>query len=1313
MMIVLAQAWQSWRFARSVLALAAAALAIGIGATTAVYTVVNAVMVKPFAYEHGERFGVLFGAPIGDPKARSSLQYTDAVRYQQETRSFDVFGWYRPETYNLTKPGAPRHVQGAAVTTALAHHLGVVPIAGTWFQDETGVVISSALWRDLGGSPRIVGQPIVLNGRTLTVTGVMPPQFKLPEIGHSGENARNDVWTFLDAAGRVPGSRDGGYFFVYARLKPGVTFAQADADVKRVASAIAAAEPGSHPGYTARFDALRDLVMEGIRPTLLVLLAAASLLFLVGCANVAALLLARSIARVRETAVRVALGASRRALATQFFTEGMLVAVIGAGAGVLVSIGLVRIVVTLAADLLPRADDVTIDWRVLLFTLAAGIVASALSSLAPLWQATRTQPNEVLSDGVRSTTSAGSRRLSGSLVVAELALAFTLLSVGVMLWLHVRQLSEVPPGFDADHLLTFQMTLPDAISRDDHRRVTRQIGFIEALKALPGVQAVGIANQTPLNGCCMSTALFPEGQPADLSTPQKVGFMPVNPGYFDTLRLPLHRGRLLTYDDAHTNPIPVVVNEAAARKYWAGREAIGAFGHFARPDGDRFQVTGVIGDIRNDGLDKPTVPEIYLLHTIVFVNPVHVVVRSTLPPATLVPQVRRAVLSVDAAQPIHDEATMDQIRLTSLSLQRVATVMTGFFAVAALLMAALGIYGVMSYSVRQRTVEFGTRMALGALGRDVLALVLGGGLKIAAAGLVLGLLGMTLVTRWLTQVLELPRVGWTPFVSAAMTISGLAMLASCVPAWRASRLSPMVAMRNDAGLLWLGPDAARWRLKWRRAVKGTTATLTRTTSPQDLPTPALFVDAARAASSSAEALHLALSTLVVKLGAEWVMLLENVDGPRYRVLRADADNGETSISKGAGTRGAEGAGAGRSGAERSGSERVAAERAGAERGEADRAGAGRKGGRVIETEMPASGFLANRLRFHDDALPMSAEDLEAWVEWASQARPEYVAEISALREVGARLAVGLRTQKRVSGVLLLGAPSSDHAGGGEGYTSAERQALREGAGQLALMVENTRLTSRIVEQEVLRRDLALAAEVQRRLLPERPPQAGVATLAAFTIAARNVAGDYYDFLQAGEHWLGIALADVSGKGVAAALIMSVVQASLRVISSDDRVPPKLLAARMNDFLYRSTQSKSYATFFFARVDERTRQMDYVNAGHNPPFLLRPATQSTEAPTITQLTVGGMVLGLFPDLEFDQASVDLESGDVLLIYTDGVTEALNAAGDEFGEDRLRDLLIAHHQLTAQELANRLAETLRTWSAGIPLHDDVTFVVMRVS
>src|SRR6476619_5347508 len=344
----LVHARQSWRHAGGVFALAAAALAVGIGATTAIYTVVNAVMLRPIAYAHGDRFGQLFGASLGEPDTRSSLSYQDVVAYQTETQSFDAFGWFRPETYTLTSPGAPQHVQGAAVTPSLARSLGVQPALGRWFAEAGDVVVSNSLWRRLGGTPAIVGSPIVLNGRSFTITGVMPPRFRLPEIGHAGNNVLNDVWIPLDAAGPAPGSRAGNFFFAYARLKPGVSFGQADADAKRVAADIARRDPSSHPGYTARFDSLHAFAVSGVRPTLLMLLAAAALLFLVTCANVAALLLARSVARARDTAVRVALGADRWRLAAQFFFEGLFVSLAGAAAGVALSVVLVRIVIRMA-----------------------------------------------------------------------------------------------------------------------------------------------------------------------------------------------------------------------------------------------------------------------------------------------------------------------------------------------------------------------------------------------------------------------------------------------------------------------------------------------------------------------------------------------------------------------------------------------------------------------------------------------------------------------------------------------------------------------------------------------------------------------------------------------------------------------------------------------------------------------------------------------------------------------------------------------------------------------------------------------------
>ena len=286
-----------------------------------------------------------------------------------------------------------------------------------------------------------------------------------------------------------------------------MTFAQADADVKRVARRYRPEEPASHPAYTARLDSLRTMVVSGIRPTLLMLLAAAALLFFVTCANVAALLLARSIARARDSAIRVALGAGRRHLALQFFLEGLFVSLTGAAIGVLLSIVLVRIVVSMAADFVPRADEIAIDWRVLMFALATAILSSALSCLTPLWQAARTQPKDALGAGVRTTAGAGSRRLSGALVVAEIALAFTLLAVSAVLVGDVGALQRTWPGFETRNLLTFQLTLPDGITANDDARTAHQVRLVETLAAVPGVEAVGFSNQTPLDGCCLSTVV--------------------------------------------------------------------------------------------------------------------------------------------------------------------------------------------------------------------------------------------------------------------------------------------------------------------------------------------------------------------------------------------------------------------------------------------------------------------------------------------------------------------------------------------------------------------------------------------------------------------------------------------------------------------------------------------------------------------------------------------------------------------------------------------------------------------------------------
>jgi putative ABC transport system permease protein len=453
-------------------------------------------------------------------------------------------------------------------------------------------VISNTLWRRLGADRQIVGQGITLNDRPLTITGVMPSGFLLPVPGFATAGDQSEVWLYLDPLGR---GQDLGLSanFGYARLKPGVALGRAEADVKRAAAEIAKLDPVSHPSYTGRLDDLHEITISGIRPTLLLLFAAAGLLLLLTCTNVAGLLLARAVARARETATRVALGASRSQLALQYFVEGLFLSVAGAAISALLSLAVVRSVVSMAAAYIPRADEIAIDWRVFFFAIGTAFAASALSSLAPLWQAVRTEPGEVLSAGVRASAGARVRRLSQSLVVAEIALAFALLAVSATLIVHLRDLSRISPGFDPDQVLTFALTIPDTISSSDAARAPYQTRLTEALERIPGVSGAAFVNHLPLDGCCLSTTIHPEGRTTNPDSVERTSFNIISPSYFGAMRISLRSGRFLTEADTSKDLVFAMINQAAAGRYWPDRNPVGAYGHFLSPSGDRFQIVGV------------------------------------------------------------------------------------------------------------------------------------------------------------------------------------------------------------------------------------------------------------------------------------------------------------------------------------------------------------------------------------------------------------------------------------------------------------------------------------------------------------------------------------------------------------------------------------------------------------------------------------------------------------------------------------------------------------------------------------------------
>lgn len=1249
-------AWKSWKSAKAVGLLAATALAAGIGSATAIYTVVDAVLIQPVPWPHSERFVSLFSARL-DTTSRgewASTSWLDLMEYQQKTRSFDAFGVFLPRDFRLTAPGQPQHLTGVEVTPSFVQSLGVSPIVGRWFGDaahEQGnanlAVISIALWNRLGSDPKIVGRALTMDGRQYTITGVMPAWFRLPVALVSGGEFRTDVWVPLGPQ-NAQTDRGSAVYFCYARLKPGVSLTQADADVKSVAAEIAREHPAEHLKYTALVINLLASVVKGIQPALRLLFVAAGALLLITCANVAGLLLARSVMRARETAIRVVLGAARWQLALQYFVEGLVVAFTGAAGGIVVSVVIVRLVLSMAADYIPRADGIGIHWTVILFALGAAVLSTVLFSLAPLWQAVRLFPNQALVDGVRASAPARSRRLSRSLVIAEIALAFTMLSVSAVLIGHLNRLLQTAPGFEPGGLLTFSMDTSSAEYPDAARLVLYQNRLLQAVDRIPGVSGAALVDHLPLEGCCYVTSLFPEAEPGDGGSVHEVNLVAISPAYFRTMRIPLLQGRNFDdRDDAKGDVLGIIIDDAAAKLYWRDRDALGAYARLGGSSGTRVRIIGIVGNVRNRGLGEETQAEVYLPPTALLINPMHFVVRSPLPASTLVQEIRQAVQTVDPSQPFYEVHTMPEIVLGSVTIERLQSFLTAFFASTALLMAALGVYGVVSYSVRHRTVEFGTRMALGAVGRDVLRLVLGDAFKMAVNGIAIG--GVVVVAAVLllqSQIFGIRVNDLRPFLFSTGIVAAITALACFFPAWRATLVSPMVAIRDDPGSVWRTARSGAWGFTERvsRLISGYGAE--RAVSEGVLM--AEFVESSRHAESFRQAIQLALAALRELIHCESAVLLEKSHGHAYRsIARVPGECGD-------------------------------------------------------DLTLPAEGLLIGRLRGYSYPLPLTPGDLEAWGRWAAN-KPEHLPEIECLRAAGVALAVPLLAKNDIAGILLLGQPSERAE-----FSAAEKRALQNCAGQFALMMENARLTDRMVEQEKLNRDIQLAAEVQKRLFPDKPPATAAVTLAGISLPARSVGGDYYDFFDLGEQRIGIALADVAGKGVAAALIMSVVQASLRILATEENVPVATLAARMNRFLHRSTGSNAYATFFYAQIDERSRQLRYVNAGHNPPCLLRcSADQSIE-----ELPAGGTVIGLFPQSSYEEGVVDLRPGDVLIAFTDGVTEALNPREEEFGDERLKNLLRQSAHLAVSEMASMIARALKNWIDDAAQYDDLTFILVKV-
>jgi putative ABC transport system permease protein len=783
------------------------ALALGIGANTAIFSVVNAVLLRPLSYKDPEHLvHVLRTQP---PIMRGPISRPDFLEWQAQQKVFAEIAAYYSETFNLTGVDEAERIGGTRVTENFFSLFGLSTVKGRFLlpadnQDEAGhvAVISYGLWqRRFGGEAKIIGQTISLNGEAYTVVGVAPPEFNFPR--------RSEIWT---PAVIALDKRDRGtnYLSVIARLKEGASVEQAQAQMNQVASVLAQQYPENDTNLSVTISPLLEEQVRNIRPVLIILLGAVLFVLLIACANVANLLLARSTARQKEMAVRTALGASRGRIIRQLLTESVLLSLLGGSSGILLAMWGINIFIALAPANIPRVKEVSLDQWVLGFSLLISVATGLIFGLAPALQISKTNLNEVLKEGTRSaaTTNPHSAALRRVLIIAEIALSFVLLISAGLLITSIRRLTEVNPGFNPQPLLTANVSFPRKPSSSsgeagEVEQVRASAGFLSEVEqrvaALPGVQAVGAINDLPVRGNGSVNGDFNiEGRPKYKSGEAPVAeYRLVTPAYFRAIGIPLLQGRVFNDSDGPQSQVSIMINETLAKRFFPGEDPIGK--RLLVMDDKPHEIIGVVGDARQWGLDRPPDPEIYFAYTqIAFGSDTTMVIRTGVEPSSLSDGVRGGIRDVSADAPVYGIKTMMQVLSESTAQRRFNTILMTSFAGIALLMATIGLYGVISYSVAQRSQEIGIRMALGAQPGNVLRMVLWSGLKLALAGIVLGLLTSLAITRVLESLLY--GVSATdPFtlLAGSIFLTLIALLACYIPARRATKIDPMIALRNE------------------------------------------------------------------------------------------------------------------------------------------------------------------------------------------------------------------------------------------------------------------------------------------------------------------------------------------------------------------------------------------------------------------------------------------------------------------------------------------------------------------------------------
>ena len=782
-------------------AVAVITLALGIGANTAIFSVVNGVLLRPLNFAEPDRLLAINEINQQQSSEPIQLSYPNLLELQKQSRSFEEIAAYNLGTFILSDKGEPLRVAGTAVSANIFPLLRANTAQGRTFlpeEDQPGanrvVVVSHPFWQRHFAGQSLSGQSITLDDRPYTVVGVMPAEFQFPDN-------KMELWVPFGPDTREPffQNRSVHILIGLGRLKPGIKQSQAATELAAIFSGIQQQHPGEDPGHTVKLTPLRERLVGDVKPALLVLLGAVTFVLLIACANVANLLLARTASRRKEMAIRVALGAGRWRLMRQSSIESLLLSLLGGGLGLLLAIWTSEWLVLHLPDQFPRASEISVNSGVLVFTFVLSLLTAVIFGLVPAIQSAKTDVNEALKASGKGSGDSGRSRLRRSLVVAEVALSLMLFVGAGLMMKSFWRLTNVNPGFESNNLLTMNISLPERKYTKRAQVVSFYQQLPEKLSVLPGVQAVSAVNRLPISGGDPHGELSIEGRPFAPGEAPGVSFRRILPNYFRAMEIPLFQGREFDQRDTGGQPDVVIINQKMAQRYWPDNDAVGKRIRVGPSENEPWlTVVGVVGNVSHTGLDAEPDLATYEPHAKRPWSEMILLVRTRNDPLSLAPVVQAQLKNAEKEILIENVTTMTRRIHDSVAPQRLNLVLLGSFALVALLLAAIGIYGVMAYIVTLRTREIGVRLALGAQPHNVVRLVVGQGMKLVLAGVGIGLIGSFAATRVLAKLLYgVSATDPLTFGGVTILLGSVALLAAYIPARRATKVDPMVALRYE------------------------------------------------------------------------------------------------------------------------------------------------------------------------------------------------------------------------------------------------------------------------------------------------------------------------------------------------------------------------------------------------------------------------------------------------------------------------------------------------------------------------------------